>query len=156
MGAPGSRHFMPRSRHAAASTTNMAGTNMAALAMATPPLLPACQASASSPLGTHSPSLTSASLQTSAVMVSSPSMPVAVGKRREGLAAMDAVACAHFRPSADRPPHRRCKISPQNVGPPPPQLGVGQHCVLKGSQTPGTAGKKPTAGRKHTFFFPLF
>lgn len=45
--------------------------------------------------GTHSPSPTSASLQTSVVTVSSPSMPVAAGKQREGSAAMGAVACRH-------------------------------------------------------------
>lgn len=89
------------------------------------------------PPGTHCPSPMSASLQTSAVMVSSPSMPVAADEQREALSATDAGS-----PSA--PLCRHCKIPPQNIRPSPPQLGASQCHLLKGSQTPDTSGgKKP-------------
>lgn len=142
---------MPCSQRAAPSTNNMAAanmaaTNMAAVAIAMPPLLPAGQASASPPLGTHSPSPTSASLQTSAVTVLSPSM-LRVSRGKGWPPWMLLPVGAVFHPSVNGPPRAplcgRCKIPPQNIGPPPPQLGAGQHRMLKGSQAPGTAGKNP-------------
>lgn len=139
------------------STNSMVANNTAAAAAATPALLPARQPLASPPPATHSPSPMSPSLQTSAVTVSSPSMPLAAGEHREGLATVDAVAVEHFHrppPSRQSFPHALVVLL-QN---PTPKckattlwLGVGWHHVLEGYQTSGIAGKKSSAGRKYTF-----
>jgi len=68
------------------------------------------------------------------------------------------VVGAVLRPSADGPPCtplcRRCKIPPQDVGPPPLPLGAGPCHLLKGSQTPGTAEKN--AQLVENTHFPTF
>lgn len=57
-----------------------------------------------------------------------------------------------FRPSADNPPRaplcHRCKIPPQNAGPPPSQLGAGQRQVVPNSRY---SRKNNSARGKHTF-----
>lgn len=161
MGTLGSRGSAPCSQHTAPSTNNMAATNMAAIAMAMPPLLPAGfmaagQALVFPPPGTHSPSPMSASLQTSVVMVLSPSMPAAAGEQREGSAAMDAVACRHcllplgrqsslcsLVPSLQNPTLKcRATTAPAGSRPAPRTQGVPNSRYSK---------KKNSAGGKHTF-----
>lgn len=147
MGTQGSQGSIPRSRHAAPSTNSMVANSMEAAAMATPALLSAGQPLASPPLVTHSPSPMSPSLQTLAVTVSSPSMPVAADKQRKGLVTMDAVACKHFYPPSRQSFPCILVVSLQNPTPKcqatTPKLGVGWHHMLKGYQTPGIAGKNP-------------